>query len=93
MNRQNARMTRVKEQDNMKIREFLAAKQQASANSSRPYKNNSNVFTHLIDDPTTRQKRAPQHNSCRLKTSPHLAIIDLDSAAPLPEEAFHASDG
>jgi len=35
---------------------FLASKDSKSSNSMRPYKNASNVFVHLVDDPMTRRK-------------------------------------
>ena len=52
----------------MRIREFLAQKD-AKSNTIRPYKNASNVFVHLVDDPTTRRKvdRNTGRNSCKQK--------------------------
>lgn len=48
---------RLKEKDGMMIRQFLQAKEDKKSDMNlRPYKNASNVFVHLVDDPTTRKR-------------------------------------
>ena len=68
MNSYNPRMQKLRQEDDMRIREFLAQKD-AKSNTIRPYKNASNVFVHLVDDPTTRRKvdRNTGRNSCKQK--------------------------
>ena len=70
MNSYNPRMQKLRQEDDMRIREFLAQKD-AKSNTIRPYKNASNVFVHLVDDPTTRRKvdRNTGRNSCKQKQS------------------------
>ena len=54
-NTQNQRMMRLKQQDSERIRAFMENKQRESSHgAARPYKNASNVFSHLADDPATR---------------------------------------
>ena len=67
LNTLNPRMQRLKQADEERIRLFLASKDNKSSNSVRPYKNASNVFVHLVDDPTTRRKldRNTGRNSCK----------------------------
>lgn len=61
----NARIMKLRQADNERIRAFLAANSRNNERTTKPYKNASNVFTHLVDDPTTRQKPLGSRNSCR----------------------------
>ena len=65
MNSHNARMLKIREADSQRVKHFLASKEQVSDTNVKPYKNASNVFTHLVDDPSTRKKIGQQSNSCR----------------------------
>ena len=65
----NQRQKKLREADNQMIQQFLLAKERKSEHHVKPYKNASNVFTHLVDDPTTRQKVGGGRNSCRHPTS------------------------
>lgn len=56
-NSENARIMRLKQKDSVQIREFLSNKEQKQSDMNlRPYKNASNVFVHLVDDPATRKR-------------------------------------
>ncbi len=60
----NIRMAKLKQADSERIRIFLAQKL-SKESKEKPYKNASNVFTHLVDDPMTRRKAPNGRNSCR----------------------------
>lgn len=55
-NTYNARQLKLKQADNERVRNFLASRERTSDNAVKPYKNASNVFVHLVDDPSTRAK-------------------------------------
>ena len=55
LNMYNLRMQKVKQLDNEKINKLIAARHASQMAVKKPYKNDSNVFVHLVDDPKTRQ--------------------------------------
>lgn len=54
-NSYNARQLKLKQADNERVRNILASRERTN-DGAKPYKNASNVFTHLVDDPSTRVK-------------------------------------
>ena len=50
----NVRAAKIKQMDTAKIEAYLKSKERPTEGNGRPYKNASNVFVHLIDNPKDR---------------------------------------